>query len=214
MADFNEDKYQDEIRDSIGRLHKSEVLDFIDQKIQTAKDFITQIQKYREERGGDASNDFFLGRMMPDGTWWAGYGTMYPDLFEPTKINILERERAKFLDDNPEIKRDFQVDAKGYTTAKQVLAIYYLLEKAGLQGQTDLKAAEFIQFLTGKELNTLPKDTAILKRWRTAKASREKLKADDVDFVIEQFRLIGLESIVSGLEKRKEMPNDSSKGKE
>lgn len=92
----------------------------------------------------------------------------------------------------------------GFTTAQAVLAIFHLLKAANFDRSkaTDVQIAQFIQLITGKEANTKPKDTSILKKWRVVVDERKPLNRKDLETVQSWFEKIGLDEIAETIGKR------------
>jgi len=103
----------------------------------------------------------------------------------PTKIEAAER--------NPE-----------FTTARQVLAVHYLLQYAKTKNVNKTEIARFIEFLTGKNYDSIYKrvrDPA-KSRKETLGSSRELEK--DMDYVKSRFERLGLTEIVRMIENEKD----------
>jgi hypothetical protein len=91
-----------------------------------------------------------------------------------------------------------------FTTHRQVLAIYHLLNHCkvnlSLVNKTDL--ARFSQFLTGKEANN-PKieNTNIYKIWKGIYSKTEKGNAQDLRYIRDFFSKLGLMEICENIDK-------------
>lgn len=89
-----------------------------------------------------------------------------------------------------------------FTTARQVLAIHYLLEHCGASGYDKTNVARFIQFLTGKETGAKNiGDTQIYKRLNRLFSTDNRTLAADLTFVRGHFEKIGLPDIAQKITK-------------
>ncbi len=91
-----------------------------------------------------------------------------------------------------------------FTTARQVLAVHYLLQYAKTKNVNKTEIARFIEFLTGKNYDSIYKrvrDPA-KSRKETLGSSRELEK--DMDYVKSRFERLGLTEIVRMIENEKD----------
>lgn len=109
-----------------------------------------------------------------------------------------------FLDKKSIITGPVKESNKDFTTARQVLAITYLLEELNInRNSTSLtEIANFIQFLTGKETGVAKiNDTTIYKRVKQPFSKTDKAAENDLQYIRTYFEKLGLQSIVSKLNK-------------
>ncbi|MEO6731923.1 MAG: hypothetical protein ABIN01_11960 [Ferruginibacter sp.] len=93
---------------------------------------------------------------------------------------------------------------KEFTTARQVLAINYLLEELNIDrsNTTLTEIARFIQFLTGKETGVAKiNDTTIYKKVKQPFSKTDKAAEKDLQYIRTYFENLGLQSIVKKLNK-------------
>lgn len=91
---------------------------------------------------------------------------------------------------------------KDFTTARQVLAVHYLLEHCKIVGVDNTVKARFIQFLTGKEAGaTNIKNTTIYKRVRSPLGYDDKKIIDDLQYIRKFFEELGLREIAESITK-------------
>ncbi|MDX1943186.1 MAG: hypothetical protein SFU99_21660 [Saprospiraceae bacterium] len=86
-----------------------------------------------------------------------------------------------------------------FTTARQVLALYYLLNYAKATTATADKTnfARFTQFLTGKEAgNSTIRNTNIYKRWKDVFSNSERKNIQDLQYIRPFFEKLGLLEVV------------------
>lgn len=99
------------------------------------------------------------------------------------------------------------VDEKGikkeFTTARQVLAVYYLMEELNVFKNADkTDVARFIQFLTGKEAGVSKiNDTTIYKKVKSPLSKNDKQLESDLQFIRKHFEKLGLNSITDKINK-------------
>lgn len=98
-------------------------------------------------------------------------------------------------------------NSKEFTTARQVLAIHYLLEYCQIKNVDNTAKARFVQFLTGKETGAKDiKNTTIYKRVAKPLGNDNKTLMADLAFVRGHFESLGL------FEISKMITNEMSKG--
>lgn len=92
---------------------------------------------------------------------------------------------------------------KEFTTARQVLAVYYLLSELDVHGKTDkTEIARFVQFLTGKEIKAAKiTDTNIYKKIKKPLSKSDHQQVADLKFIKQYFEKLGLDNIVSVIDK-------------
>jgi len=89
-----------------------------------------------------------------------------------------------------------------YTTARQVQAILYLLEKAGMPDIEKTEIARFIEFLTGKNYHN------IYEKVRSPLKSRDRADTTDLVYLKDQFTRVGLTELVRIIENAINMKSD------
>jgi hypothetical protein len=83
-----------------------------------------------------------------------------------------------------------------FTTARQVLAVHYLLEYCKVRNVDNTVKARFIQFLTGKETGASHiKNTTIYKRVAKPLGNDNKTLNADLNFIRTYFESLGLSEI-------------------
>ncbi len=136
---------------------------------------------------------------------------IYRDYLQKLCINYKEFLQDKY---EPAVKRFFELKAplveplkegnKEFTTARQVLAVTYLLDELKVdRNNTSLtEIAKFIQFLTGKEAGvTKINDTTIYKRVKKPLSKTDKATESDLQFIRIYFEKLGLQGIVKRINK-------------
>ena len=98
--------------------------------------------------------------------------------------------------------------SRQFTTKRQTMAIVELLSKLGINtGNVDKTAiAGFIQFLTGKQSESLPQNTTAYKLIERKDPDSEKEKNsfnNDCDFVASYFESVGLISLADKIKRGK-----------
>lgn len=89
-----------------------------------------------------------------------------------------------------------------FTLPRQILAIRYLLKNSGVNSIDNTVIARFIQFLTNREFKaTEIKDTRIYKE--LGRSLKNKPDPDDLQFVLDYFKKLGIENIVNYVNKDK-----------
>lgn len=109
---------------------------------------------------------------------------------KPAPVAILETEET-------------QGKNKGFTSARQVLAIHYLLIEAGISPVDNLTVvARFVQFVTGREINAKRiQDTTIYKRVvQPFKLNDDELQKDLI-YVKKFFETLNLSTIVAQIDQ-------------
>lgn len=87
---------------------------------------------------------------------------------------------------------------KSFTTARQVLAIHYLLKYTNVQNIDATEKARFVQFLTGKETGTKKiSDTTIYKKINSPLSKDNKTLLADLQYIRTYFENLGLMDIVN-----------------
>lgn len=123
-----------------------------------------------------------------------------PD-FYIVKKKIEERRKAIALSKSkvePENEQN-----REFTTARQVLAIYYLLSEVGLDWNTVNKTdiARFSQFLTCKEIgNSKIENTNLYKRWKQLYSKSERKNRQDLEYVKSHFERMGLHNLATKIQ--------------
>ncbi len=89
-----------------------------------------------------------------------------------------------------------------FTLARQVLALYYLLEQSGVSNVDNSSKARFIQFITGRETNAKQiSNTNIYKKIRNPFPANEAALTKDLQFIRNYFEELGLKTIVDKINK-------------
>jgi hypothetical protein len=125
---------------------------------------------------------------------------------------ILEYAEEVFNENTPKENfttnhSDFQtnddtVSKKEFTTARQVLAIHYLLEHCRIPSVDNTAKARFIQFLTGRESGASNiKNTTIYKKVSKPFSIDNKTLNADLDFIRKHFEDLGLSEIALKITK-------------
>jgi hypothetical protein len=110
--------------------------------------------------------------------------------------SFLEKEAAKFINaESPSIPlttllEDIAEKNREFTTARQVLAIHYLLKYCQVKNDDDKEKARFVHFLTGKNLDN------IYKKVQSPLGGANKYVAEDLKYVRGHFERLGLKEIV------------------
>jgi hypothetical protein len=79
---------------------------------------------------------------------------------------------------------------KEFTTARQVLAVHYLLKYSNVKNVDKTEIARFIQFLTGKNFDN------IYKKLQNPFKTNDKSLKEDLRFVREYFERLGMSEVV------------------
>lgn len=105
--------------------------------------------------------------------------------------------------DTPETEPiEEEVTNSEFTTARQVLAIYYLLEYCQVANIDNTAKARFIQFLTGKETGAKTiSNTTIYKKVAKPFSTNNKTLNADLSFIRKYFEDLGLHSIAATITK-------------
>lgn len=92
---------------------------------------------------------------------------------------------------------------KEFTTARQVLAIHYIMEYMGVYQNTDkTEIARFIQFLNGKETGVSKiNNTTIYKKLKSPFSRDNKTLEADLQFIRIYFEKLGIQSIFDKINK-------------
>ena len=92
---------------------------------------------------------------------------------------------------------------KEFTTARQVLAIHYIMDQLNVYSNTDkTEIARFIQFLTGKETGVAKiGDTSIYKKLKNPLAKSDKQIESDLIYIRTYFEKLGLKDITAKINK-------------
>ncbi len=125
-----------------------------------------------------------------------------------TETYIWNRERIKALNSfleqsESETNQPLHVTNPEFTTSRQVLAIYYLLEyfKVDFKDIDRTNLARFTQFLTGKEANNNNiANTNIYKKWGNLFGKTPKKNKQDLIFIKTYFGKLRLMEIVKMIE--------------
>jgi hypothetical protein len=119
--------------------------------------------------------------------------------------NLSDKKRNKQYEDNAAVSALLFKENKEnseFTTRRQVLAIHYLLKIAGFEDKDKSEKARFIQFLTGKEADTVKiKDTYIYKVVISLFPMNDKHLNKDLQFIRAYFEHLGLKEVVDGINK-------------
>jgi hypothetical protein len=95
---------------------------------------------------------------------------------------------------------DAKSNKKEFTTARQVLAIHYLLEYCKVPNIDNTAKARFIQFLTGRESGASNiKDTTIYKKVRKPLSTDNRTLNADLGFIRKYFEDLGLSEIAKAI---------------
>jgi len=92
---------------------------------------------------------------------------------------------------------------KSFTTARQVLAVHYLLKSAGINPvDAPAPVAEFIRFLTRREANAKRiQDTTLYKNVVNPFKLNDAALKKDLEFILPFFRKMNLDTIVAAIEQ-------------
>jgi hypothetical protein len=104
------------------------------------------------------------------------------------KLMALERPRR--IQKEPQDESEAVTRNPDFTTARQVLAIHYLLKYSKADQASNADVARFIKFLTGKNYKN------IYKRVCNPLSSRDKELTEDLRFVRDLFEKLRLTEIV------------------
>jgi hypothetical protein len=127
----------------------------------------------------------------------------YKNFIDDLINKIPNEENIIILESKPDEKKIKKVTNNEFTLNRQILAITYLLKKSGIKNIDHTTTARFIQFITNRETNiTEIKNTRIYRELRNTLA-KQKQTPKDMDYVVEQFKKLGLENIVNELNKAK-----------
>ncbi|MEI8048749.1 MAG: hypothetical protein WCI92_15310, partial [Bacteroidota bacterium] len=108
----------------------------------------------------------------------------------------LEQEKTKYADlgsiiGNAEISTEsISSQTKDFTTARQVLAVHYLLKYSNVKDVDKTEIARFIQFLTGKNFDN------IYKRLQNPFKVNDKALKEDLRFVRGYFERLKIQEVV------------------
>lgn len=107
------------------------------------------------------------------------------------KENDKGEQQAQEINGNPE-----------FTTARQVLALHYLLEHCGVNNIDNTVKAKFIQFLTNRQTDAKNiRNTSIYKRLKNVLGNDNKSLKNDLSFIRQYFEDLGLQSISVSITK-------------
>jgi len=111
-------------------------------------------------------------------------------------------KQAALNDSNPEIlETEGKESNPNFTTARQVLAVYYLLEHCEVKGVDQTQIARFIEFLTGKNYDN------IYKALRSPLASKVgNFRREDLQYIRPFFENLGLVGIVKTINNQLDKP--------
>jgi hypothetical protein len=126
------------------------------------------------------------------------------DSFSAALVDILNGRKEELSDIiSAGTKKENNTANNEFTTARQVLAIFFLLKEQHIWQNSDkTEVARFIQFLTGKETKTDKiKNTNIYKYTRDPIKLTEKEVKNDLLFIRKYFQGMGFSSIVSAIDK-------------
>jgi transcription initiation factor TFIIIB Brf1 subunit/transcription initiation factor TFIIB len=101
---------------------------------------------------------------------------------EEIKSIFIETETASTLKNTEK--------SKSFTTARQVLAVHYLLKYANVKNIDRTEIARFIQFLTGKNFDN------IYKKLQSPFKLNDKYLKEDLRYVKDYFERLGMQEIV------------------
>ncbi len=109
------------------------------------------------------------------------------------------RMRNKFISNGSNFEIQNGIEKKEFTLARQVLMVHYLLKNLGISPDINkTEIARFIQFLTGKELNSKNiKNTNIYKKVGSPFSLTDKATQKDLQFIRSYFENLGLNDIVN-----------------
>lgn len=145
--------------------------------------------------------DYFIASVLADGEQENIGG------FKEIDFQTLKNSIKMKLDSLNESGTSSNTTGKGdqteFTTARQILALYYLLEHAGLKmydvNKTDL--ARFTQFLNGKEIGSSGiENTGIYKRWKEIYSKSDRKNRQDLEYIKAHFERLNLFEIVTKIQ--------------
>lgn len=120
---------------------------------------------------------------------------------EPIKNQLLEVVETEIkstdLPESTELSTSQNNTNPAFTTSRQVLAIYYLLneiDRKGINQVDKTEKAKFIEFLTGKNYNNIYK--ALSNPFKGLDKKNPKRILNDMEYVTTYFEKLGLQSIV------------------
>ncbi|MBI5539063.1 MAG: hypothetical protein HY951_03325 [Bacteroidia bacterium] len=132
----------------------------------------------------DQYSDLELVRMFSE---YKAY-EKFSEFLKSEKLNKEIEKRLKKEKFLPE--KETEEKYKDYTTARQVLAVHYLLQYYNVKNVDKTEIARFIQFLTGKNLDN------IYKKIQNPFKVNDKSVKDDLRFVREYFEKMGMAEVV------------------
>jgi hypothetical protein len=145
---------------------------------------------------------------------------VYFDYFLDTVIQAKKSKLTGFIlqiEEMAESQKDAPGENKLFTTARQVLAVYFLLKNCSINPvDKPREVTKFIQFLTGKELSAKRlQDTYIYKKVCAPFKLNEKEALKDLRFILPFFTELGIRGIEVEIEneimKSRDIINNSSK---
>jgi hypothetical protein len=126
----------------------------------------------------------------------------YKEILQDKRSPLIEH----FLKNNKTMQSTMDLPEKNnkeFTTARQVLAIHYLLKEIDEDNYRNIdktEIARFIQFLTGRETGAkVITNTNIYKKITSLYSKNDKTLEDDLQFVRNFFEKIGLQNIANQL---------------
>ena len=112
-------------------------------------------------------------------------------------LGQIRPEPVQLVETQPEITTEKNRD---YTTARQVLAVHYIMEFLQVKNVDATEKARFIQFLTGKETGAKAiQNTNIYKKIKSPLSTDEKTLLEDLQFVRIYFEKLGLTEIAKAI---------------
>ncbi|SHG04935.1 hypothetical protein [Dysgonomonas macrotermitis] len=184
------------------KLNSSEFLDHVSEHYITETEAFGYILKFQEDI---ASLEEFI-KLIDDhfitfNLIWGGMDDFKIGEIMLYRIkNLATQKLDEISKKNPQRKEN-----KEFTTTRQILAIQTLLDEYVKIDRTIDKTVltAFIQFITGKEPNTAPKDTNIYKYVTGQNTRSDKLHNQDCDFVAGMFDKIGLQNTATKIRNGK-----------
>jgi len=110
--------------------------------------------------------------------------------FQKFKQYLNDIGTAETMNSNKENTDDPQARNKGFTTARQVLTVHYLLKYCQVKNIDNTEKARFIHFLTGKNYDN------IYKRVQSPLNGSDKYINEDLKYVRRYFEQLGMKEVV------------------
>jgi hypothetical protein len=119
------------------------------------------------------------------------------------RIEKLKHETLNHSESTTELEASEREGNPDFTTARQVLAMHFLLDFCKIQGVDKTQIARFIEFLTGKSYHNIYRN--VKNPYATKKGNFRK---EDLQFIRPYFENLGLSEIVKMINNELDKPLD------